>query len=65
LNLSFVNHELLLNGEAYQNPKGMYSFAIFYETDTRDNLEQNVTAPVLDSLYKALTKEDKLYLTGS
>ena len=34
LNLSFVNHELLLNGEAFQNPKGMYSFAIFYESDS-------------------------------
>ena len=64
LNLSFVNNELLLHGEAYQNPNAMYSFAIFYESDTRDNLEENVTAPVLDSLYNSLTAQDQLYLAG-
>ena len=45
LAMSFINDELYLNDISYQSPKEMYELALFYESDSRDNLEENLMKP--------------------
>ena len=40
--MSIVNNEMLLHGLSYQNPKEVYPVSLFYESDSRDNLEENL-----------------------
>ena len=48
-----------------KSPQGCKVLQILMSpTVGRDYLEQNVTIPVIDSLYRSLTKQDQLYLTG-
>lgn len=42
IGISLLNHELILRDISYQNPKEIYSIALFYESDSRDNLEENL-----------------------
>ncbi len=39
IGLNLMNHDLKLRGISYQNPK---SESVFYESDSRDNLEKNI-----------------------
>ena len=43
--LSVLNNELLENNVLHQSSKECFSIAMFYESDSRDNLEQNLTKP--------------------
>ena len=43
--MSFLNNELYLNNLSYQSPKEMFEIALFYESDSRDNLEENLLNP--------------------
>ena len=45
LALSVLNNELLENNVLHQSPKECFPIALFYESDSRDNLEQNLTKP--------------------
>ena len=42
IGMSIVNNEMLLHGLSYQNPKEVYPVGLFYESDSRDNLEENL-----------------------
>ena len=45
LALSVLNNELLENNVLHQSSKECFPIALFYESDSRDNLEQNLTKP--------------------
>ena len=40
-----LNNELVLNNVSCQSPKECFPVALFYESDSRDNLEENVLKP--------------------
>ena len=42
IGVTFVNNEIKLQGLSYQNPKEVYPITLFYESDSRDNLEENI-----------------------
>ncbi|KAJ8050599.1 hypothetical protein HOLleu_03862 [Holothuria leucospilota] len=42
ISLSVLNNEAVLHGKRFQSPKGVYPLAIFYEGDSRQNLELNL-----------------------
>ncbi len=44
LTLSLLNNDLYLRNVSYQSPEHTYPFTIFYESDSRDNLEMNIQA---------------------
>ena len=46
--LNVLNDELLEHGVPHQSPKECFPVALFYEGDSRDNLEQNLTVPTND-----------------
>ena len=43
--VNVLNDELLEHGVPHQSPKQCFPVALFYEGDSRDNLEQNLTKP--------------------
>lgn len=51
---SFLNNELYLNDLSYQSPKEMFELALFYESDSRDNLEENLCYPNFTTIYFVL-----------
>ena len=64
--LSILNDELHLRNMSYQNPNETYPFVIFYESDSRDNLEMNLGQ---DNFTDRMVKEEsgkgsKFYLCG-
>ena len=65
LALSLLNHELLLNGVSYHSSKEIFPVAIFYESDSRDNLEENLGSKNFISEYKSKhCTQSKFYLSG-
>lgn len=46
IEISPINNELALKGVKFQSPKHVYHTNIFYESDSRDNLEENLGYPV-------------------
>ena len=65
--LNLLNDEASLHGILYQDPMEIYPFTIFYGSDNRDNLEENLGFP---SAYDAFIKKkedegkDKFFLSG-
>ena len=43
--LTVLNNELLLQNFSYQSPKECFPISLFYESDSRDNLEENLNKP--------------------
>ena len=43
--VNVLNDELLHHGVSHQSPKECFPVALFYEGDSRDNLEENLTSP--------------------
>ena len=43
--LTVLNNELLLQNVSFQSPKECFPLSLFYESDSRDNLEKNMTKP--------------------
>ncbi|KAJ8050283.1 hypothetical protein HOLleu_03423 [Holothuria leucospilota] len=66
--LSLLNNELALYGYSYQSPSEIFPVAMFYEKDSRDNLEENLDYGRTDWLNEYLkdmqNKGDAVYLTG-
>jgi hypothetical protein len=64
--LNIMNNEACLRSISYQNPKEMFPITIFYESDDRDNLEENLGTgdrSYLDAFISAETSA-VFYLTG-
>ena len=60
-----MNNALKLRGFSYQNPKEIYPIAVFYESDSRDNLEQNLNGEYsLGSMISATSNHVKSFLGG-
>ena len=43
LTMSLLNNELLLNDVSYHSTKEIFPVSTFYESDSRDNLEENLS----------------------
>ncbi|KAJ8050218.1 hypothetical protein HOLleu_03332 [Holothuria leucospilota] len=67
ISLSLVNNELALHNGSYQSPKCIYPVGLFYEGDSRDNLEENLGFPnswLNKFIEKESTKGDHFFLCG-
>ena len=65
--LSMLNNAAYYHDQSFHNPKNVYPCHIFYESDSRDNLEENLGHSLCpSSLHKALDKcdDDTFYLSG-
>lgn len=62
--VSFLNNEGFFVDGSFQNPKNVYPLNIFYESDSRDNIEENLGFPCRnDQIFREMT-DDVFYLTG-
>ena len=62
-----LNNEAFLYGHLHQDSKEVYPVSIFYGSDSRDNLEQNLGYPSkFDSVFKKCSEEkgDVFHLCG-
>lgn len=67
LSISGLNNEMFLHGFLFQSPKEVYPLCIFYEADSRDNLEENLGYPncPLDAFFlKKMQNNHTFYITG-
>lgn len=67
ISLSLVNNELALHNCSYQSPKAIFPVALFFEGDSRDNLEENLGYPnswLDDFIKRASGMGDCFYLCG-
>ena len=64
LTLSHLDNELLLNDISYHSPKEIFPFSIFYESDSRDNLEENLFNNNFAASFMANHPENTYYLCG-
>ena len=63
--LNILNNEALVHGVKYQSPKDVYPFHVFYEGDSRDNIEVNLGFPsTSDEALKSMTDSNTFYLAG-
>ncbi|KAJ8050589.1 hypothetical protein HOLleu_03851 [Holothuria leucospilota] len=65
--ISTLNDEALLNGISYQNPLEIFPVAIFYEDDSRDNLEENLGFPdghLNREIQAAQQQDHQFFLSG-
>ena len=65
--LTVLNNELLLQNVSYQSPKECFPLSLFYESDSRDNLEENMTKPTnrLNQFVQSTSAEDyKFFLSA-
>ena len=60
LSINVLNNEALLHGVKFQSPDDVYPFHVFYESDTRDNIEVNLGYGLLNTL----PTENVFYLGG-
>ena len=66
MTMSLINHEMFLRNVSIHSPQHNYPFVIFYEGDTRDNLEINLVSNginILENLVKS-RKDDTFFITG-
>ena len=66
MTLSVINNEMILRNITVHSPQHNFPFAIFYEGDSRDNLEVNLVpngVNILEQLIES-KKCDKFFLTG-
>ena len=64
VSISILNNEGFFVDGSFQNPKNVYPLNIFYESDSRDNLEDNLGFPCMaDQRFREM-KEDVFYLSG-
>lgn len=67
LSISVLNNEAFLHGILYQSPKEVYPLCIFYESDSRDNLEENLGFPssYLNDFFGAkMRRNNSFFITG-
>lgn len=65
IGMSVVNHEIRLRGGSFQDPKEVYPLLMCYESDSRDNLEENMTKPnFLENFLKNLPQNVNPFLCG-
>lgn len=67
VSISVLNNEIFLHGFLFQSPKEVYPLYIFYEADSRDNLEENLEYPhcPLDVFFqKKMENNHTFYVTG-
>ena len=65
IGMSVVSHELCLRGLSYHDPKDVFPLMMFYEGDSRDNLEENLGKNgFLDDFIKSLPPRFKVFLCG-
>jgi hypothetical protein len=66
ISVNILNNEAFLYDVRYQNPKEVYPVTIFYEGDSRDNIEENIGKKAGFYLTHFLAKEDHIipYLAG-
>ena len=56
ISMNIVNNELILHDVSCQSPKETFPIVLFYESDSRDNLEQNLTKPnFLNTFFEKLS----------
>ena len=62
--ISLLNNETFYHDLTFQSPKNVYPVNIFYESDSRDNIEENLGISCqLDECFKRQS-QDKFYLCG-
>ena len=62
--ISLLNNETFYHDLTFQSPKNIHPVNIFYESDSRDNLEENLGMPCkLDECFKR-KPQDTFYLSG-
>ena len=62
--VSILNNEGFFVDGSFQNPKNIYPLNIFYESDSRDNIEENLGFPCRsDQIFREMP-DDVFYLTG-
>lgn len=68
LSVSLLNNELILYNYSYQSPSEIYPITIFYEKDSRDNLEENLGYGTTNWLNRYIKDRqdagNTVYLTG-
>ena len=60
ISLNILNNDAVLHGVNFQSPDHVYPFQVFYDSDSRDNIEVNMGYGLLDSL----TTGNTFYLGG-
>jgi hypothetical protein len=64
LAMNIVNHDLYLRGVSYQSPHETFPVAIFYESDSRDNLEMNIGFNNIFDQLQSVHPDNDYYLCG-
>ena len=64
LTISVLNDEAFFIDESFQNPNNIYPLNIFYESDSRDNLEENLGFPCRADAVFSKMDNDVFYLSG-
>ena len=62
--VSILNNEAFFIDESFQNPQNIYPLNVFYKSDSRDNLEDNLGFPCRADAIFSQMENDVFYLSG-